>query len=273
MPELPEVETIVNDLNRKIKGRRFLGLVWCDNVKAVEPSLAAVKKQIKNKKIKKIERRAKLIIFHLSNSDFLIIHLKLTGRLLVRKKGEPKDQYQHVVFALSGRTELRFADLRKFGFIKYVENQKELDKILKEFGPEPLAKNFTPQNLGDILSKRSVKIKQALMDQSLLAGIGNIYSDEALWCARIDPRRPAKSLSFPEVTNLLICIRKILKEGISHRGTSDNMYLDTAGKKGSYQNHLEVYGQEEKKCSRCGSLIKRFKLGGRSGHFCAKCQK
>lgn len=271
MPELPEVETIKRDLNRLIVGKKILAIAT-DSPKQVQPSLTEVKKAVVGATIKRIERRAKLLQIFLSNSKILVIHLKLTGRLLVRKKGAPKDDWQHVTISLSGNKELRFADLRKFGWIKLLKNKKELERFLAEFGPEALD-SLNLEKFKEILVSTRRPIKIVLMDQKKIAGVGNIYANEALFLAKIDPRRPANKVNETEAKRLYEAIEKVLKAGIKYRGASDQYYLDALGQKGSYQEHFLVYGREGKKCLKCGGKIKKIKLGGRGTFYCPKCQK
>lgn len=271
MPELPEVETIKRGLSRLIVGKKILNITT-DSPKQVKPSITKVRKAVVAKKIEKIERRAKLIQIFLSNQQVLVTHLKLTGRLLVRKKTTPKDNWQHVTISLSGDKELRFCDLRKFGWVKLIKDKKELEKLLVEFGPEPLD-NLTLEKFKKVLisTKRAVKI--VLMDQKKISGIGNIYANDALFLARIDPRRPANKITDKEAKKLFQAIEKVLKAGIEYRGASDQYYLDALGRKGSYQDHFLVYGQEGKRCFDCGGKISRIKIGGRGTFYCPSCQK
>lgn len=271
MPELPEVETIKRDLSRLIVGKRILEITT-DSPKQVKPSLAVVERAVVGVVIKKIERRAKMLQIFLSNNQILAIHLKLTGRLLVRKKGATKDDWQHVVISLSGNQELRFADLRKFGWVKLVEGQRELEKLLSEFGPEPLD-DLDLEIFRKILASTSRPIKIVLMEQKKIAGVGNIYANDALFLAKIDPRRPAKKITEKEAEKLLKAIETVLQAGIKYRGASDQYYLDALGRKGAYQEHFLTYGRDGKKCFDCQGEIKRLKIGGRGTFYCPKCQK
>jgi len=271
MPELPEVETIRRDLSRLIVGKKILGIMT-DSPKQIQPSLTVVKKAVVGVKIKKIKRRAKLLQIFLSNGVVLAVHLKLTGRLLVRKKGAPKDDWQHVIISLSGNKELRFADLRKFGWIRLVKDEKELEELLSKFGPEPLD-SLDLKKFKEILASSGRPVKLVLMDQKKIAGVGNIYANDALFLARIDPRRSAKKITEKEAKKLYQAIEKVLKAGIRYRGASDQYYLDALGCKGSYQDHFLTYGREGKKCFDCNGEIKKIKIGGRGTFFCPKCQK
>lgn len=270
MPELPEVETIRRDLSQLIVGKKILD-IKTDSPKQVQPSLEVVKKAAVGATIKKISRRAKLLQIFLSNGQILAVHLKLTGRLLVRKKGDPLDDWQRVTISLSGNRELRFADLRKFGWIRLVD-KKGLKSLLAEFGPEPMD-DLTLQKFRDILASSRRPIKLALLDQKKIAGMGNIYANDALFLAKIDPRKPANKVNEKELNALYQAIEKVLQAGIKYRGASDQYYLDALGQKGSYQDHFLVYQREGKKCFDCGGEIAKIKLGGRGTYFCSRCQR
>jgi formamidopyrimidine-DNA glycosylase len=271
MPELPEVETIRRDLEGLIVGRKVLD-IKTDSPKQIQPSLEVVKKAIIGTTIKKVQRRAKILQLFFSNGAIIIIHLKLTGRLLVRNQGAKQDDWQHIVMRLSGDKELRFADARKFGWFRLVKDEKELKKILSEFGPEPFD-GLTLPIFQKILGSTSRPIKIVLMDQQRISGIGNIYASEALFLARIDPRRPANKIAKKQAEKLYQALEKVLKAGIKYRGASDQYYLDALGHKGSYQEHFLVYGRQGKKCLVCSGTIKRISLGGRGTFYCPQCQK
>lgn len=280
MPELPEVETIKRGLEDLIVGREILD-IETDSPKQVKPTLAEVKKAVVGTKIKEIKRRAKLLQIYFSNGKILAVHLKLTGRLLVRKKGAPRDDWQHVTFTLTGGKELRFADLRKFGWIMIADKQslpfrgseKEIaDRFLKSLGPEPMD-DLTLEKFKEILSKSARPIKIVLMDQAKISGIGNIYAADALNLAKIDPRKPARQLDSEAARRLYYAIEKVLRAGIKYRGASDQYYLDALGQKGAYQEHFLVYGRTGGECFNCGGEIKKFFLGGRGTYWCPKCQK
>jgi len=271
MPELPEVETIKRGLSKLIVGRKILA-VFTTSAKQIQPSPAVVKKAVVGATIKKVSRRAKLIEIFLNNSKVLIVHLKLTGRLLVRDARAPIDNWQRVTISLSGNKELRFCDLRKFGWIKLVGDKKQLAKILQKIGPEPLA-NLDLATFKKILNSTRRPVKIILMDQQKIAGVGNIYANEALFLAGIDPRRPANKLTQQETIKLYQSLVKVLKAGIKYRGASDQYYLDALGHKGHYQEHFLVYGRQGKKCFNCDRKIKKIRLGGRGTYFCPHCQQ
>lgn len=276
MPELPEVETIVRELNREIAGKKIQKI----EVKLPKMVMGKIVK-IEGLKIQKIIRRAKLIIIEISGGFRLAIHLKLTGQLFYipknmqkTKTGESESKYTHVIFYFTDGSKLLFNDLRQFGWIK-VLTQEELEKELKKenYGPEPLSKDFNFAKFKEVILKRKkAQIKPVLMDQTIIAGIGNIYSDEALYLAKIHPKRKVSEISESELKKLYKAILKVLKEAIFWRGTSIDSYRRTSGEKGTYEKHRRVYQREGELCQRCGSKIERIKIGARSAHFCPGCQ-
>lgn len=272
MPELPEVETIRRDLEKVLVGKKILG-VETDAEKLFSPSFKAVSAGVRGQKITAVGRRAKLLYLSLGNHLYLLIHLKMTGRLLLRKKGDPADEFQHVVFVLSGGEELRFADMRLFGYLKLVDSL-EMSEIIRGYGPEPLT-DMGLEDFKGVVEGGRKPIKLLLLDQKLISGIGNIYANEALFVAGIDPRRKANSLSEKEIARLFSAVEKVLSEGLHYRGTtaSDDKYVDAYGQKGQYQNHLRVYGHEGVPCPKCHGKIQRVTLGGRGTFFCPACQR
>lgn len=288
MPELPEVETLKKDLTRVIKGRTIKS-VQVDWPKMVKPlSIKSFQQKLKNKKITGIKRRAKMLIFELSNNDFLLIHLKMTGQLIFQPKsgkavvgGHPQEggvenlpnKYTHVIITFKDGSTLFFNDLRKFGWIRYVR-LSELEKELEKFGLEPLTKEFTFEKFKEILTRYpNRKIKQLLGDQTLVAGLGNIYLDESCFCAKIKPTRKVITLKPREIKDLFNCIPKVLKLAISKKGTSFRDYVQLDGKQGRMVKWLKVYNKKGQKCQRCGGVIKKIKLNQRGTHFCPKCQR
>jgi formamidopyrimidine-DNA glycosylase len=272
MPELPEVETIRRDLLPLVLNRTISSVeVLLPRMIRRHRSSKEITDPVIGHKIERLERRGKSLLFYL-NEDVLVIHLGMTGQILFSAKEHPfeKDKYTHVVILFDKKgDELLFKDIRQFGQM-YVVGKDELEKTL-ELGPEPLEKDFTLEVLKNIL-RASTKIKPLLMDQKKIAGIGNIYSDEILFEAKIHPLRPASSLSEEEVGRLHKAIQRILKEGIKYRGTSVDNYVDALGQEGSYGKRHHVYRREGEPCLVCGTKIKRITLGGRSAHFCPKEQ-
>jgi formamidopyrimidine-DNA glycosylase len=284
MPELPEVETIKKDLDAKINGKEIssVEVLWKGTINISVKKFADL---LKNTKIQDIARRAKILIFTLSNNYTLLIHLKMTGQLLFIPKissggskevlTDPKYKYARLIFFFTDSSALVFNDLRKFGYVKIVSQDKVQDFINDEkFGPEPLNINFTLEKLEEILKKYSKrKIKQILMDPSVIAGIGNIYADEICFYAKVAPTRQVGTLTNREIKLIFGGINKILKRAIELRGSSVENYVDVSGRKGDYVKELKVYDREGEKCLFCPGVVKRIKLGGRSSYFCPMCQK
>jgi len=289
MPELPEVETTVRALRKKARKRVFVD-VWTDWGKTIRKPerFRDFKREIIGKQIKDIKRRAKLILFDLSSNKTLLVHQKMTGHLLLGKwekrnkewkasrgpLSEKVNTYIHLLFFLDDGQMLALSDLRKFAKVE-LWNTKELfdSDVIKKLGPEPLSKNFTLSLFKNCLSGKKGKIKQVLMDQNIVAGIGNIYSDEILFEAKINPFRMVPSLSLKELKNIHLAIDKILKKGIELKGESFADWRDDKGEKGFFDDYRKIYQREGERCSRCGEEIERKKIGGRSTHFCPKCQK
>jgi len=274
MPELPEVETIRRDLARELVGKTVLGIT-SSAPKVLQPSPKAILEAIKRQKFERIERKGKLLILRLSGGVTLGIHLRLTGRLLIRDEGDPPEEWQRVVIKLSGGKELRFSDLRLFGYIKLFKDEKEVEETLSKLGPEPLSKELDGEKFYEIIRKTSRPIKIALLDQKLISGIGNIYANEALFEAKIHPLTKANQLTKAQAARLYKAIEKVLKEGLELRGATiaDEMYRDAYGQRGSYAEKVRIYQQAGKPCPRCGTEIKYLKVGQRGTFVCPKCQK
>jgi len=275
VPELPEVETIKNDLQKKVAGLILQDVLITKKAKQIrKPSFRRFKEELISRKIKKAERLGEFIVLHLSSRKFLVIHLRMTGRLLVRKRNTKPDDYLKVAFVLTKNKELRFTDARGFGTIELL-NKKELTKLQEKVGPDPLDKSFTAGDLEKRLQRRKRAIKLTLLDQSIVSGVGNIYANEALFAAKVNPRRKASSLSGKNVKLLHESLKKILKKAIKFRGTTakDEYFVDTEGKKGRFKSYLKVYQRQGEKCPNCKGKIKRINLGGRGTFFCPSCQK
>ena len=290
MPELPEVETIVRDLRKKILGRKVED-IWTDFEKMVKKpkNFNVFKKELKGKKVKSVRRRGKNILIDLSDNKILLIHQKLTGHLLFGKwqkikgkwravingplKDDPMNKFLHLIFWLDNGKMLALSDLRKFAKIELWDSQElKESEDFKGLGPEPLKSNFTFNKFKEILNNKRGEIKQVLMDQKAIAGIGNIYSDEILWEAKINPLKDVLKLSDKELGKIYRAIRKILALAIKLKGESISDFRTLAGEKGGYDKFRRIYRKEGKRCVRCGTIVKKTKLGGRSAHFCPKCQ-
>ncbi len=232
---------------------------------------------LSGKKILNIDRRAKLLILQCSRRWNLLIHLKLTGQLIFRKSGDfsPAGKFTHVIFTFRDGSRLFYNDLRQFGYLRLVKNQDLIKvKELQSFGPEPLGKNFTPEIFTKILASRPKrKLKDLLLDQQAIAGIGNIYADEILFAACLAPTRLTSSLLPQETSKLHQSIQKILRFAILQKGSSSRNYRRPNGKEGDFVRFHKVYQRTGESCFRCTSSIKRRVLAGRGSHFCPTCQK
>lgn len=289
------METTVRGLKEKILERFFVD-VWTDFQKLIKKpkTFEQFKKEIKGKKIENIWRRGKNIIFTLSENKSLLIHQKLTGHLLVGQwsfnkgfwgvetKGplnEKINSYIHLLFTLDNGQMLALSDLRKFAKIELWETKElENSEEMKKLGPEPLDKSFTFERLREALKdylqlKRKGKIKQVLMDQNIIAGVGNIYSDEILWRAKIHPLKEVSKLTEKELKKIYKFLKEVLKKAIKVKGESFSDYRTPSGEKGGFDTLRKVYQREGEKCSSCKNIIKRVKMAGRSAHFCPVCQK
>lgn len=270
MPELPEVETVVRGLRPDVIGRTVTGIVvdWPREIHLL--SVAELADRLSGQRIERLRRRGKYIIFDLTH-DTLLIHLKMSGRLYVSDANaqQEDDRWMRVMFQLDNGQELRFSDARKFGRVYLVPSAEE---VIGKLGPEPLEDDFTLESFKERITGRQTTIKPLLLNQEFIAGVGNIYADEALWRARIDPRRKANTLSDEEIARLYEAIRDSLQAGIDHQGTSFSWYRKPDGTKGSYQHHFIVYGRENKPCPECGTPISKVWLGQRGTHFCPSCQ-
>jgi formamidopyrimidine-DNA glycosylase len=271
MPELPEVETIVNGLRGPLIGRTFTGVrVGWENIVA-RPAVPEFQQRIRGQQILGIRRRGKYLIFDLSRGDSLIIHLKMTGQLTVRPGDAPADKYGHTVFDLDDGCQLRFLDTRKFGRVYLVADEGE---VVGSLGPEPLADDFTLSDFSALIREREGTLKPLLLNQKFIAGIGNIYADEALFVAGIHPQRKAGTLMGNEIKRLYQAIRQVLRQALADEGTTfDGAYRKVDGGEGGHQENLLVFQRKEQPCPRCGSTIERIVVGGRGTYFCPCCQK
>jgi len=268
MPELPEVETIRRGLQNKIIGKKIT------DIDILNPkSFQGETKDIVDNKIIDIERRAKLIRIKLSNGLNLLFHLKLTGQLIYQTI--QKLTTTRLIFTFDDQSKLFFNDLRKFGWCK-VMTDNDIDKLYKkDYGLEPLDEKFDVNYLLTHAKRiPNRNIKQFLMDQTIAAGMGNIYTDEALFEAKISPLRKVKDIKMSEWQTLISSMQKVLSMGIRFGGTTDSDYVNADGKKGGMQDHLNVYHKTGKPCpGSCGGRIERITIGGRGTHFCPNCQK
>lgn len=270
MPELPEVETTINELRPYVTGKRIrkVDVLWWGTI--AQPGEEAFRQGLAGKKIVGISRRGKHLIFKLDNGQFLIVHMRMTGSLLLMPEDQEPGKSVRVVIYLDDGTVIHFRDVRRFGKMWLVDDK---DTIVGRLGPEPLGSEFTPDVLAGILDGRKTAIKGLLLDQKLIAGIGNMYADEALYEARIHPLRPANSLTKQEIGRLHQAIRSVLLKGIRYKGASTDTYIRPAGTKGEAQLQFQVAHQKGKECPVCGGPIERIVVHQRGTFFCPRCQK
>jgi formamidopyrimidine-DNA glycosylase len=265
MPELPEVESIARKLKPELVGRTILSadLRWPRTLATPSPKKFA--EQIRGQKVADVGRRAKFLVFRLS-SFHLLIHLRMSGDLHIKHSTNQPEKHDRLIIKLSGSKSLVFNDTRKFGRVWLVADPNE---ILNELGPEPLGKDFTPQWLHAALQKKRRMLKPLLLDQTFLAGLGNIYTDEALNIAKLHPLRESSSVTARQAEALHDAIRKVLNEGIRRNGAS----IDWVYRGGEFQNYFRAYDRAGEPCMNCGAKIKRITVGQRGTHYCPRCQR
>jgi len=275
MPELPEVQTIVDDLNRSfLVGQTITGarIFWPKTL--AEPTAKIFSQRIRGQSIARINRRGKFIVFDLSGGDHLLIHLRMTGHLHLVPAGTERSKHEHLILNLGADRQLRFHDTRKFGRCYLTA---DLKAVLGSLGPEPLAKEFTVALLKGLLTVRKRQLKPLLLDQTVVAGLGNIYVDEALWEAKLHPRRRSSSLTDAEIRALHKAVQKVLRQGLRNLGTtlgnSDTNFSSVKKRRGRNQQALQVFRRTDAPCPRCRTTIKRVLVGQRSTHLCPRCQQ
>ncbi len=308
MPELPEVQTVVTELNRKLKNRKIkkidvhnskvisVGPATVSNIRNVtQKTVNEFVKLLTGRKILSVRRRAKMLIFDVDGPLSMLVHLKMTGQFIFEDKTLKKktgsqyrilnkltaplvklpSKFTHVVFHFTDGSTLYYNDVRQFGYLRVVED-KHIDQVreLKEYGPEPLEKSFTFKVFQEsIKNRKKLPIKLAIMDPKVVVGIGNIYSDEILYHARVRPDRATSSIKEKELKAIFDQIRPVLKAGINYKGSSVGDFIRTDGAWGTMGKHHFVYGRKGQKCKGCGTIILSTKMGGRTSCFCPKEQK
>lgn len=274
MPELPEVETVVRTLRGLVMGKTIERVsVHLARIVRQPDDVEAFKSLLVGQTIQDIQRRAKFIQFFL-NEDVLVSHLRMEGRYGVYQADDPVEKHTHVVFHFTDGAELRYRDVRQFGTMDLFPKGKETTVgPLAKLGVEPLDKSFTPEVLGKLLKGRSTKVKPLLLNQECIVGLGNIYVDESLFKAGIHPEKPAGKLTDKEVNRLHESIVSTLQEAVEQGGSSIKSYVNGQGEMGMFQQSLLVYGRKDEACTKCGTEIIRFVVGGRGTHICPDCQK
>ena len=272
MPELPEVETLRKSLVKKVKGKKIVDLtITLPTMVRRFISMQELIGKVRGNTVVAVKRRGKSLLFILDSSDVFIVRLGMTGQLIWSSRHRPGsvDKHTHIIIHFGAEEKVLFRDVRQFGEV-YLAEEKDLENVLK-MGTEPLKRNFTPEILGMITSS-TVKIKNLLMDQRKIAGIGNIYSDEILFEAGIHPLKQAFSLKRKELKSLHQAIGLVLREAIACKGDTFSDYRTLSGGQGTYQHFHRVYQREGEPCRRCRGSIVRVKLSGRSCHYCPNCQ-
>jgi formamidopyrimidine-DNA glycosylase len=275
MPELPEVETIAKELNQRLAGLIIRKARVFFEKTVTTPRVKEFCHHLEGTKIQSVSRRGKYLVLSLSDGFFLVIHLRMTGRFIFASSEDPIDKHHHIVIDFDKKRQLRFHDTRKFGRWSLVNS---LEKILGKLGPEPLEETFTFSTFQNRIKKHPKrKLKPLLLDQQFVAGIGNIYVDEALWEAQLHPKTSVEKLNSKDIQNLYHAIRQVLNRGLENNGTSLGIgktnYSRVNGERGNHQTQLSVFRQTGKACPRCGTPIQRIVVAQRGTHLCPVCQK
>ncbi|MGG1574947.1 DNA-formamidopyrimidine glycosylase [Fictibacillus sp. NRS-1165] len=273
MPELPEVENVKNTLNRLVGGKTIkeVNVLWSNIIK--HPELDEFKIRLSGQTIQHVERRGKFLKIFLDD-DVLVSHLRMEGKYALNQKEEPIDKHTHVLFEFTDGSELRYRDVRKFGTMHlYPIGEEEQQPPLSKLGYEPFSAELTPAFLKKMFSKTGRSVKAVLLDQSLIAGLGNIYVDEILFASGIHPEQKASGLSLYRLKRLQENMVSILKESVEKGGSTIRSYVNSEGRSGNFQLELFVYGKKGEPCKKCGREIARIVVAGRGTHFCSSCQK
>lgn len=274
MPELPEVQTIVNDLKPLLPG---VGIVRADYIgklghELLRKSRVDLALSLPRKKITDVRRLAKQVVLDLDSGEYIVFHLKITGRLLLRDKGYKEDEFTRLLIELDNGKELRFTDRNGFADAYLVTNS-ELDQIAARYGPEALDERLAVKEFHNLIVNSSEPtVKETLLQQKIVSGVGNIYADEALLLAKVHPTFRAKQVAEEQAERLLDATRQVLREGLRDRGTTIDSYVDPFGNPGKHQENLRVYGRSGKPCPVCGTTIEYTEVGGRRTFFCPQCQ-
>ncbi len=275
MPELPEVESVRRCLEPRVRGALITEAQFLDPRSLPGNCPAKARAWVTGKTIEGLNRLGKYLVFHLAGGHYMVVHLRMTGRLYTMDTAESAGLVKlAAVFRLDNGTTLCFQDTRRFGTI-YLGSDELFHSIggLQRLGPDPTASDWDHRAWAAQLQKRRAPVKSLLLNQQLLAGLGNIYADESLFCAGIHPRRPGSSLTDADLRRLASCIRSILLDAIEHEGTTIRDFRNGYNQTGSFQGRLQVYKRTDQPCRHCGKPVEKLKLAGRSSHFCPACQK
>ena len=272
MPELPEVETVRRGLAAQITGRTFTGLSYLEWPRTIEaPTPDELARRIAGRRVVAVDRRAKFLLIALDNDEALTIHLRMTGQVTIAPHDAPRDRFERVALAFADGDELRFSDIRRFGRIALYDRDA-LAARFRDLGPEPLGDDWARDDFVAALGRRRTRLKPLLLDQSFLAGLGNIYVDESLFRAGLHPLTIAAEVPPERAARLHATIREVLGEAIASGGTTFSNYRDAFGNEGDYYERRRVYGRTDEPCPNCGTAITRIVVGGRGTHFCPRCQ-
>jgi formamidopyrimidine-DNA glycosylase len=272
MPELPEVETVRRGLAAQIVGRTFTGISFLEWPRTLAtPAPSAFTARLAGRQVLAVRRRAKFIVLDLTDDEHLTIHLRMTGQVRVLPAAAPRDRFERVAFAFADGDELRFSDIRRFGRIA-LHTGRELVERFRDLGPEPLDPDWQADDFLAALTGRRTRLKPLLLDQTFLAGLGNIYADEALFRARLHPLTLASAITPEQARALHGAIRAVLTDALASGGTTFSNYRDAFGQAGDYYERRRVYSRTGEPCPVCGTPIVRIVVGGRSTHFCLACQ-
>ncbi len=274
MPELPEVETVRTQLAPVLTGRRFESVEILDErlTRPFDPGQVAA--QLEHEHVASVDRRGKYVVVRFESGLVLLVHLRMTGSFLVAPLGElPDDPHRRAVVSLDDGSVVVYRDVRRFGTWRLLEEDEVGAYLTARLGEEPLERGFTTQQLAKRLVGRRAPVKAALLDQRVVAGLGNIYADEALWHARIHPLRPAGSLDGDEIAGVRTGVRRALRTGIERQGATLSDYRTPNGGRGSMQDEFNVYGRQGEPCPRCGTPIAKTRVAGRGTSYCPACQR
>ena len=273
MPELPEVETVKETLKKLVVGKKIIGITVNYNNIIEYPNVQLFKKEIINQTINDIKRRGKWLLFDLDNY-YLLSHLRMEGRYFYKNKNDEHLKHEHVIFNFSDETELRYLDSRKFGKMHLIEKKDAYNqKPLNELGLEPWDDNLTVSYLKEKYKNKKLPIKTAILDQSIIVGIGNIYADEILFLSNINPLQKASLLNDNELFNIIKYTKEILEKAILNGGTTIRSYESSEGVHGKFQQSLLVHNRENENCPNCKNKIIKIRVGGRGTYYCPNCQK
>lgn len=272
MPELPEVETVRRSLLGLIQNKTIKDIhVYYAKIIVGDPEVFVT--ALQGRKLLTIDRRGKYLLFRFDHDLTMISHLRMEGKYFVRQSTEPENKHVHVVFEFTDGSVLQYQDVRKFGRMQLVQTGTEAQVSgIKALGPEPFSPDFKVDSFYTALRRHHKAIKQVLLDQHVVTGLGNIYVDEVLWLSQISPLLPANAITRAQAEVLHDNIIQELKMAVDHGGTTIRSYVDANGNTGQFQFDLHVYGRQGQSCERCGTTIEKIKLGGRGTHFCPQCQ-